>query len=169
MKQDAPTGSWIDKTIQVILKICEIFCVILLAIIFVMTVVQVFRRVFSTPLLWSEELSRYLGIWLVMFSTCIAIVKRSHASIDIFTHKMSWKAQQSLVVFSDIIILLMSVYMSYGVYAMCGKFMGTLSTALKVPMGIVYIGVLIGWILCIITALYNLVLSIKKLAGGEPA
>lgn len=166
MEQRKKEG-WFASIVNLLIKICEIICVSLLCVIFVMTIVQVFCRfIISHPLLWSEELIRYLGIWMVILSTAITILKRSHMSIDILVKKWSQPVQRALCVFSDAVVAFVTAYMIYAMQQMCVKFVNVTSTALKVPMGVVYIGILVGWCCCLVVAIYNLSLSIYNIAGG---
>jgi len=157
-----------SKVLNVLLKICAYVCMGLLVAIFCVTVLQVFCRfVLGNALIWCEEFCRYCGIWLVMLSTAIAIEKRSHMSLDLITNKLSPVGQKVLLAFGDLLILVMSVYMCYASYGLCAKFYTTLSIALRWPMGIVYLGVVIGWGCSIITAAYNLVLTLISFKEGE--
>lgn len=58
-------------------------CFIILA---VMTAVMfagvVWRYVFNSSLVWSEELTRYLFIWFVFLSASYAVTTKSHIRVD---------------------------------------------------------------------------------------
>ena len=165
---DKTSGNAIDKFINVICKICEVICVGIVVAIVSVTLLQVFCRfVLKSPLVWCEEFCRYAGIWLVMLSTALAIHKRSHMVIDIVVEKLPALTQRILVAFSDVLILGISVYMTFAQYTLTEKFFGTPSAAMRIPMGIVYTGVLVGWVCCIIVALNNCTKSIAAIRGGE--
>ena len=54
--------------------------------IFIILVLQVFfRQVLHTPLIWSEELSRLIFVWVAMLGISIGIRKQSHIFIDFYT------------------------------------------------------------------------------------
>ena len=58
----------------------------LIAIVAVMTVVVflqvLYRYVFAQPLQWSEELARYLFVWLSIIGAALALQKKGHFGLD---------------------------------------------------------------------------------------
>jgi TRAP-type C4-dicarboxylate transport system permease small subunit len=63
----------------------EAVCAFLLAFIFVMVAIQVFLRyLFNFSFVWSEELIRYLMIWMVMIGSALVQSKNDHIRIDFF-------------------------------------------------------------------------------------
>ncbi len=61
---------------------------VLIALVVIMTVVVflqvLYRYVFAQPLHWSEELARYLFVWLSILGATLALQKKSHFGLDIF-------------------------------------------------------------------------------------
>jgi TRAP-type C4-dicarboxylate transport system permease small subunit len=152
-------------------KLIETICVLLFALLVSSSFLQVvFRFVLRRPLLWSEELTRYTGVWLVMLSTSLAVLRRSHMSIDIFTSKLPQKIQMLLTVFSDFIVFFVACFMVFAMFMMISKFHATPSPAMRIPMGVIYTGVMSGWICTSVIALYmliNTLTELKKNAGGN--
>lgn len=158
----------LEKTVEIMEKICEFICVILISVIFLSTITQVFCRfIIKSPLVWSEELSRYAGVWLVMLSTGIAIRQRKHMAIDILVTRFKPHTQCWFTLFGDIVVLLVCVYMTIASYQLAVKFASNTSIALKLAMGIVYGGTVVGWFCSIFSAIYNVVATILSLKGGE--
>jgi TRAP-type C4-dicarboxylate transport system permease small subunit len=66
--------------------------IILIGFVFVMTVVVslqvIFRYVLTQPLYWSEELARYLFVWLSILGATLALQKRGHFGLEIFFQKL---------------------------------------------------------------------------------
>jgi C4-dicarboxylate transporter DctQ subunit len=63
----------------------EKVCSFMLAFMCLMVVIQVFLRyVFSFSFVWSEELIRYLMIWMVMIGSVLVQAKNEHVRIDFF-------------------------------------------------------------------------------------
>lgn len=75
---------------------------VLIAIVAVMTVVVflqvLYRYVFAQPLQWSEELARYLFVWLSIFGATLALQKKGHFGLDFF-HRMLSNRFQRMVKF----------------------------------------------------------------------
>ena len=61
---------------------------VLIALVVVMTVVVflqvLYRYVFAQPLQWSEELARYLFVWLSILGATLALQKKGHFGLDFF-------------------------------------------------------------------------------------
>ena len=70
----------------------------LIAIVAVMTGVVflqvLYRYVFSQPLQWSEELARYLFVWLSIIGAALALQKKGHFGLDLFYKMLSTRLQR---------------------------------------------------------------------------
>ena len=71
---------------------------VLIAIVAVMTVVVflqvLYRYVFAQSLQWSEELARYLFVWLSIFGAALALQKKGHFGLDLFYKTLSTRSQR---------------------------------------------------------------------------
>lgn len=166
MKERTTTGT--DKCINAMLLICERISVVLLVILVICTLLQVFCRfVLRDALVWSEEISRFAGIWMVILSTSIAINTRAHMTIDLATSKFSERIQMVLQLISDVVILMVCVVMLYFGFVMAKKFVGTPAPATRISMGVIYAGVGVGWVCNVFVAAAKLWESMKQLTGRE--
>jgi TRAP-type C4-dicarboxylate transport system permease small subunit len=81
---------------------------VLIAIVGVMTVVVflqvLYRYVFAQPLQWSEELARYLFVWLSIMGATLALQKKGHFGLDLF-YKMLSNRFQRIVKFPVYLLL----------------------------------------------------------------
>jgi len=167
MTQDTRIA-FLDRTVEKLLYVIEKLVVVLIFIVFVATMLQViFRYLFNYPLLWTEEVARYVGIWFIMLSNARAIKDRTHACVDIVTSKMSQRVQKGLNIFNDIITLFVMSYLSYYILNMISRFFSTPSPAMRIPMGVVYIGYFIGCILSAVAAVFVLLMDIVKLKSNS--
>lgn len=73
---------------------------VLIAIVGVMTVVvflQVFYRyVLAQPLQWSEELARYLFVWLSIMGAALALQRKGHFGLDLFYKMLSSRFRRTV-------------------------------------------------------------------------
>lgn len=104
---------------------------------------QVFSRyVLANPSSFTDELARYLMIWLGAMGTAYVSGKRLHVAIDILPDKLSPKRQIKLKNIINLIIILFAilifvvggsrlVYLSY--------ILGQKSAALQIPLYLVYL------------------------------
>jgi C4-dicarboxylate transporter DctQ subunit len=83
---------------------------VIIAMVVVMTVVVflqvVYRYVLTQPLYWSEELARYLFVWLSILGATLGLQKRGHFGLDVFFRMFPRKMKQSMGFF---IYLLMGI------------------------------------------------------------
>mgnify|MGYP002407034014 CR=1 FL=1 len=65
----------------------EYFCVWTMAIMTVLVFIQVVMRyVFSNSLSWSEELARFIFLWLSWIGASYAVKERSHFRVEMFAN-----------------------------------------------------------------------------------
>jgi TRAP-type C4-dicarboxylate transport system permease small subunit len=72
------------------------FVVALFLVLFAILLSQiVFRYVLDEPLIWSDELSRYLFVWVAMLGWTLAARRRSHIAIRAFVDAMPVPARRA--------------------------------------------------------------------------
>jgi len=85
-----------------------ILCVLLVAIV-LMTFTQVlFRYLLHLSLGWTEELSRFIFLWLAALTAAYAFKKKTHFALRFLIDKMSFRLQRvvgTLVVFCVVLFL----------------------------------------------------------------
>jgi C4-dicarboxylate transporter DctQ subunit len=73
---------------------------VIIAMVVVMTVVVflqvVYRYVLAQPLHWSEELARYLFVWLSILGATLGLQRRGHFGLDVFFRMFPRKMKQSM-------------------------------------------------------------------------
>jgi len=91
---------------------------------------------------WTEELARFLLIWVGLLGAAYAAGKKMHLAIDLLQPKLEPKARNRLRVFIIILIILFafSVLIVGGLRLIyITNVLGQISPALQVPMYLVYI------------------------------
>ncbi|WP_367389127.1 TRAP transporter small permease [Lewinella sp. LCG006] len=90
---------------------------------------------------WSEELARFLLIWIGMLGAAYASGQHKHLAIDLLYPKLSEDNQRRLIVFINVLITIFA----FAVLVVGGfrlmyitQVLGQLSAALRVPMFLVY-------------------------------
>ena len=144
-------------------NIVEVIVALQIAVLSVVVLLQVFfRYLLNYPLAWSEELSRFLLVWVVLLGAAIGIKRKSHFSIDIVFKKFSQKIQKNLQFAIDVFlfILIFDVMVLNGVYLTNLTFR-QISPALHLRVSYVYSAVLVGGILSCCYTLENILLFIK--------
>ncbi|GAA5040628.1 C4-dicarboxylate ABC transporter permease [Marivirga lumbricoides] len=115
---------------------------ILLAIMTLDVLWGVFTRyVMNSQSSWTDELARFLLIWISILGAAYASGKRLHISIDLISSHLSDKNKKKLYIFVSLVILLfvLLVFVLGGLWYVYIAFkLGQLSPALQLPMGCVY-------------------------------
>ena len=127
---------------------------------------QICTRLAGVPLSWSEELARYLAVWLTFIGAAYALRKHSLATVEILYDKLTGVSKKTLYVFISILIIVFSfVLIRYGL-AFSLKFMRQTSPALHIPKGIVYFSAPLSGILMCLYQIEALITEISG-KGGE--
>ena len=134
-------------------KFLEKILIVIMSLMVVNVLWQVFTRfVVGTPSSFTDELARYLMIWVGVLGAAYVAGKNNHVSIDVFAKKLSVGKQRQLANVVGIIIILFAltalvigglrlVYISY--------ILGQQSSALRIPLAYVYLVIPISGILVI--------------------
>lgn len=129
-------------------QLVEWTLVALSALIFGVVFLQVlFRYLLRQPLFWSEELPRYLLIWMSFLAAALAQKQDAHINITLCLAPFSTRARQVLKILTDGVILAFLWMLIYSGGLVTSITVHHRSTALQLPMGLVYAALPVGAIL----------------------
>ncbi len=129
-------------------------CFVVMGIILFLQIIM--RFVFSSPLAWAEEAARYLQIWITFLGIGYGIRRGSHISMDLLRNRMSPKVKYFVAVFCH----LACIYAFYILFQSSLVFLNgqnVLSTAMKIPMKIVYVVIPISAVIYIIYTVADII------------
>ncbi len=128
--------------------------VFLFGSIVMVTILQVFfRYCLNVPLMWTEELARYLFIWGILIASARGLEEGLHIGIEIVLDKQSDKVRAIIKFFIYSIMIIFLVFVIYYGWVLVGKVITTKSPALHLPMSIVYLALPFSSIIWIIIIL----------------
>ena len=144
----------------------EIVIITLMGILVIDVLWQVFSRfILSDPSSFTDELARFLLIWLSLFGGAYMLGKKQHLAIDLITHRLDKRQILYLdtVVQSVILIFVIAVLMIGGSrLVFVTLYLNQTSAALGIELGYVYAAIpLSGLIMC----LYCTHFLIENVAG----
>ncbi len=169
-----PSGSffsWLDNNFE------KIFLVIgLLSIIFFISLQTFYRYVITTftdtagAMVWTEEVSRYIFIWISYLALSVSIKKRTAIRIDIVYNALSDRWQHIFLVIMDVCFALLTVIIMYTGWSQIERLMTypQLTTALQIPFLIPYFILPFGFGLMTLRNLQCLKSSLKKCKKDAP-
>lgn len=132
---------WLDRNFE------ERLLVILLIVTVTLTFIQVVMRyIFHNSLAWSEELARYLFLYLIWIGAAYAVKREQHLRIEIILNRIpkeKLKTFENFIYFIwlgfSVFLFISSLNMTMDVFAS-----GQLSPAMRIPMGYAYISIPLG-------------------------
>lgn len=116
----------------------ERLCFVALLAMVVVITLQVVCRLYFTALSWSEELGRYLLVWITFFGASVGFKRGSHmavtALVELFPPSVRTALRRTSVILCALFFLVMVVY---GLRLMQLQHAQT-SPSLNIPMSVVY-------------------------------
>ncbi len=144
-------------------KFIEYFIFALLSSMSIVIFLQVvFRYIIRYSLPWSEELARYLFVWLALMGAAAGVKKNAHFGVDILVRKLNLKNQNILYLTgSSFILFFLCVIIFEGTKLTIINWT-QLSPAMRIPMSFPYAAVPVSSLLMVIYTVKNVLLSFKK-------
>ena len=136
------------------------YLTVLVCIFMVLMVVDVFlqvlfRFVIEKPLSWSEEVSRYLFVWIVWIGAALVFADKAHVGIDLLVIKFSSRWQRRIEITVYLVFLFPMCIMLYQGFALATLNMNQPSAALRMPMGIPYAAIPIAAFVMILNTTFH--------------
>ena len=124
-------------------RVLEFILIIVLGVMVLNVSWQVFSRyVLANPSSFTDELARYLMIWLGVMGTAYVSGKRLHVSIDFFASQLNLSLQKTMekIIISTIILATFLIFIFGGSRLVFLTYiLGQKSAALQIPLYIVYL------------------------------
>lgn len=146
---------------------------ITLSIMTIVTFVAAVNRfTFSIAMPWSEELTRFLVMWMTMVGAALGVGKNEHVGIDVFVTRFPKHLQHVIALIMHAMGVVFSILFFYiGIQMVENQYMQT-STAMEISMGLVYACVVVGAVLMFIEFGYKFVHEFRHPSyqkGGDEA
>ena len=148
----------------------EFFIIPLMFAMSIIIFIQVIMRyVFQNSLTWSEELARYMFVWLGYFSVSFTARRGKHIRIDAAINLYPKKIRPYIEILSEIIVLAFSIFIAITGVTVFQKitWSGQISPAIGLPMQFVYAAPLVGFVLTAIRQIECIIKRIKNLNKPE--
>ena len=129
-----------QKLKQTIDKGIEWILITIMTILTLVVLWQVFTRfVLNDPSSWTEELAKYLLVWVSILGAAYVTGQRAHIAIDIVLQRSSPTRKKRLLLLIDIIVFLFAlVVLVIGGINLVQITLPQISSALQIPLGYVY-------------------------------
>lgn len=152
----------LEEYLLVLLMVAEV------AIVFAQVVT---RFIFKSPLAWSEEIARYIFIWLVWIGAAYSTKENKNIKIDILSSKLTGTRKVLADIFTGALFIALMLFMlyttskvTYTVYAS-----KSIATGSHMPMWIAWFSLPLSMLLMLFRFIQNSVRGLKKKDRMEDA
>lgn len=160
--------SLIEKLLNSINKAVEYVVTALLATMVVVVFLQViFRFILEASLPWSEELARYILVWISFLGASIGVKRKSHIGVEAVTNYLPFKAKSIVAIIAHLLSSALFIILIVWGYQLIGKVSGQESPAMEISMALPYSALFISGILMLLYSIYNIMLEFKTLKEGR--
>jgi TRAP-type C4-dicarboxylate transport system permease small subunit len=143
----------------------EAFTVALMAVMTFLIGIQIFMRyVMGASLSWSEELARYLFIWMTYTGVAYAIRKNAHIRVTMFADLLPAQGQIYLRILTHAIFAAFVCYAMYQGWFLIEKTFrfGQKSASLGMPMAFVYLAPFTGFVMVLVRLAQSIFCAVRN-------
>ena len=151
-------GKVFNKIQDAVNAITGILLVIMVFIVFIQVIM---RYILGHSLSWSEELTRYMFVWLIYLGVNLGIKGDMQIKIDVLDLALKGKRRKILNIFQHVASLVAIVAAAVGSYYLIQVGFRAISPSLHLPMSIIYVVFPIGFALDFIEVIRRIVVILK--------
>lgn len=130
-----------EKLATILAKILSYLCIIALALLSAIVLVQVVSRFFDVSLPATEELARLLIVWLTFLGSALAIHEKMHLGVRYFVNLASERYQRIIDTLIYVLVaVLLAVLVFYG-FSLSMTALPTASATMRLPMAVFYLAI----------------------------
>jgi len=148
-------------------RLIESLVVLIAGIIVAIVTAEVtLRYLFSHSMIFTEELSRYLMVWIVFLGSALAIRDGSHIHIQILVKRLGPRMQQNVKLTSYALMIAFLVFITVEGLKILPRQLQQMCITIDISLFYFYLAIPVGSILMII---FLLPIIRQTLAGKSPA
>lgn len=154
-------SNYLLKIINLINNVIKTLIGLFLGFMFVILFLEIISRYFLIfQIMWSEEIARYLFIWIVFLGSAYAFKENLHLYIDIFISKIPLPYRNYINILHYILILIFLILLLYyGIEYSKIFWYDPIATVRFIHLGWIYSIIPLSAVLMIL----NIVVSLKKM------
>lgn len=152
----------VDGLASLVVIVCNVVLAVMTGVI-VMLVAT--RNFMGFSFAWSEELTRYLLIWLAMLGAAVLLHRNDHIALDLLPNALSewWRAAFSLVFRLPILAFLLLLLQQSWLVVLARS--GTKAPALGISLSYAYAAIPAMALLMILFLLFGIWSDLRRLRG----
>ncbi|TCN18414.1 TRAP transporter small permease [Mesobacillus foraminis] len=147
-----------DKLLKTLNSLLNgIIVVVLVSMVSLVFLNVVLRYVFSSGITWSEELARYLFVWLVFLGAVVATKEKGHLGVDLLIGAVPKKFQKILYLLASSLTVFVLILFLDGLLKMMELNKMVTGPATGIPESVFYLaGVVSSILMIVITAVQTI-------------
>jgi TRAP-type C4-dicarboxylate transport system permease small subunit len=147
-------------------QVAAFVCCALVTALLVCVSLGVVTRTLGEPLIWTDELSRFLMVWLAVFGWIVASRKRIHVRIRFFQGLLPKRGHKATELAIQIAVTLFGVLIAVYSVGLIGKNYDLEATSMPISMAWMYVPLVLAGA---ITAVQGTSELIETLRGPRPS
>lgn len=153
---------------QLVGKAIEAFVVVILSAMSILVFLNVVLRYgFNSSINITEEVSRYMFVWLAFLGAVLAFSENQHVSVTILTSKLSPLARKILSIFTDFTMLFCCYLIVDGSWIQFNLNINNLAPISGLPQGITFLASTIAGVLISMLIIARIIATFGVIAKGE--
>jgi TRAP-type C4-dicarboxylate transport system permease small subunit len=158
----------LEKVYGFLEKALKSLIIILMAVMVVLIFVNIICRYFlGAAIAWSEEVSRFILIWIAFLGTILAYVNNEHLGLDLVIRKLPVRLGGVVETIAYLLIAYSLCLLIKGGYALAEHSMSWLSPATGTSYGSVYMVVPICASIMLVQTGYKLIKKLRIVLAGK--
>ena len=149
-------------------KALEILVVAILSVMSCLVFLNVILRYgFNSSINITEEVSRYLFVWLTFLGAILAFSENQHVSVTMLTERLSKTKRKILYLFTDVVMLFCCYLIVEGSWVQFQLNINNIAPISGIPTGITYLASVVASVLIGILISARFVSTLTLLLKGE--
>jgi len=160
--------SFYFRLTAVLNKLVEYVVAVLLTVMVVTVFLQViFRFVIHSSLPWSEELARYILVWISFLGASIGVKRKAHIGVSVITNMLGGVAAKIVSVLIPFLSAVFFLFLAIYGYRILDIVTYQLSPAMEISMAFPYSSITVSGVLMLLYSLQDMMKAITGKRGDQ--
>ena len=126
----------------------------------------IMRYIFNNSSVWSEELGRFLFVWITWIGISIGARRLEHIKVMLLVDKLPFKASRTVNIFAEIVVIAVCAITAYYSYSLMISQNHISFAAIKISMSWGYLAVFLGCVIMCLRCLFIAYENLRELHAG---
>jgi TRAP-type C4-dicarboxylate transport system permease small subunit len=127
------------------------------------------RYIVGRPLAWSEEVARYLFLWISFLGAAVAVRRRANFKLDLITWRGTLRSRAAFELGGNLFTIIFGLLLAYWSIPLIQLASLQRGSAVAIPLSWVYIALPVGGLLMAVFAARRIWDDVKALQGQPTA